>query len=170
MIKPMSSKDIDDLIESASDPEISKYMFDSFPNPFKEIDAVGYIHLSRFVNPPTVMGIFHEERSIGEERCVGCIMITIDTDMLRKNAEIGFWLNKKYWGRGIMKHALVEMFQHVFTNFPDIVRIYGNCIDENRASIEVMRAAGMKMEYRIQDNIVKRDRIYSQVVYGIRRN
>jgi ribosomal-protein-alanine N-acetyltransferase len=164
MIKQMTSIDLSDLIESAEDPEISRYMFDSFPYPFQEIDAAGYISLSRDCNPPTVMGIYQEEK------CVGCVMVTIDTDMLRKNAELGFWLNRKYWRQGLMKQAIVEMIQHVFQNFPDIVRIYGNCIDENRNSIEVMRAAGMKMEYRIADNIVKGHRIYSQVVYGIRRN
>lgn len=160
----MTSRDLSDLIESASDPEISKYMFDSFPFPFQEVDAVSYIVLSRDQNPSPVMGIYQEEK------CIGCVMITIDTDMLRKNAEIGFWLNKQYWGRSLMKKAIVEMIQHVFNNFPNIVRIYGNCIDENRSSIEVMRAAGMKMEYSIPGNIVKGDRIYSQVVYGIRRN
>jgi ribosomal-protein-alanine N-acetyltransferase len=164
MIKILDRADVDDLVRSAADPAISKYMFDSFPNPFKDLDAFGYISLSMYGDPPAVMGIYYGGR------CVGCVMVTIDTDMLRKNAEIGFWLNKNDWGKGIMKSALVEMIQHVFHNFPDIVRIYGNCIDENRASIEVMRAAGMKMEYCIPDNVVKGDRIYSQVVYGIRRN
>jgi len=160
----MTMADIDDLVDTASHPDIAKYMFDSFPNPFTESDAANYIHLSRWNTPPKVLGIFHCGK------CVGCIMITIDTDMLRKNAELGFWLNKKDWGKGIMKKAIVEMIQHVFSNFPDVVRIYANCIDENRKSIEVMRAAGMKMEYCIPANIVKGDRIYSQVVYGIRRN
>jgi RimJ/RimL family protein N-acetyltransferase len=74
--------------------------------------------------------------------------------------EIGWWLAKSYWGKGLATEAarvaLLDAFQRI-----RLPRVIAMAQPENRASIHIMEKLGMKFER----NAV-RNRIHV-VVYGI---
>ena len=53
-----------------------------------------------------------------------------DLDKEHRKAEIGFWLLKEFWGKGIMKKVMPMLFEKGFTTL-NLNRIEGYVISEN---------------------------------------
>lgn len=62
----------------------------------------------------------------------------------------GYALHRKYWGNGYMTEALMCVVDYCF-NEHGINKIYGECIQENIASVRVMEKAGLRLEYCCPD-------------------
>jgi len=80
--------------------------------------------------------------------CLGtCGFNSLDKHM--HSATLGYDLNKKYWGQGIMTEALGSVIQTAFDNnspFGPINRIQADTIPGNTASENVLRRLGFKEE------------------------
>ncbi len=51
--------------------------------------------------------------------------------------EVGYWLGKEYWGKGIATRALAEFLNHVTTR-----PLYAHVVKHNLASIRVLEKCG----------------------------
>ena len=53
-----------------------------------------------------------------EWRVVGCISLTTDSDLIKKDneCELGFWIGTKYQRNGYAFEAATEIIKHAFTN------------------------------------------------------
>jgi len=60
-------------------------------------------------------------------------------------AEIGYWLAKKYWGQGIMTEAVRKVTDFGFKG-QGLKRIYAYVFALNQASMKVLKKAGYKLE------------------------
>lgn len=80
-------------------------------------------------------------------------------------AEIGYWLAKKHWGKGIMTKAvkLVSDFglrQLLFR------RVYATVFVKNRASVRVLEKAGFKFEGILRKNYLKDGKLIDAAMYA----
>jgi RimJ/RimL family protein N-acetyltransferase len=71
-------------------------------------------------------------------------------------SEIGYWLNKKYWNRGIMTQALKLVTKFGFEKI-GLRRIFATTFVQNKASRRVLEKSGYKLEgimrkYHKKDN------------------
>jgi len=53
-----------------------------------------------------------------------------DLDKNHQKAEIGLWLLKEYWGKGILKEVMPQLFEKGFNNL-DLNRIEGYVVSDN---------------------------------------
>lgn len=82
------------------------------------------------------------------------------------NAEIGYTLNKKYWGKGIIPEACQALLELGFEEL-NLVRIYAYHDVENPNSGRVMEKIGMKKEGVIPDARRSKGKDVTLVLRGI---
>jgi ribosomal-protein-alanine N-acetyltransferase len=99
---------------------------------------------------------------------VGGIGVSPEKDVLRKNAELGYWISEEFWGKGIISDAIVQIVQLAFEKF-DIVRIWAAPFGNNLASHRVLEKAGFKLEARYEKIICKNNEMLDELVYAIRK-
>src|SRR5688572_30038574 len=92
------------IAANGNDRDIWRNVRDRFPHPYNLGDAAWWIANSG----ETHFGI-EVDGVIG-----GAIGFDRDEDVFRRGAEIGYWLGKKHWGKGIVTAALSALTDHVF--------------------------------------------------------
>ena len=126
-LRPWQTNDLESLIKNGLYPEIARYMSDGFPD-----NAEKWKNFLEFVAKNNQILYFAIEY---QEEVIGGIGVHFDTGEKRKNAELGYWLSKPFWGKGIMSKAVSQMIQITFNTYPDIERIYAQPFGNNKSSV-----------------------------------
>ena len=101
-------------------------------------------------------------------QAVGSVALTRGTDVCRRSAELGYWLGRAFWGRGIMTKAVEEMCRTGFEAW-DIVRIYAEPFAHNAGSRRVLEKAGFALEGVMRCGIWKNGRLRDYCMYALLR-
>ena len=157
--RPMDRKP---LARHANNPRVAQNLRDLFPHPYTIEDAKQWIDRCLHEKPETNFAIDVDGEAIGG------IGIILQTDIYRKNAEIGYWLGEAFWGQGIMTPVLNSMVKYIFQNF-DLERIFAGIIQHNEASIRVLEKAGFVCEAVFKKSIFKNGKLYDEHIYSILR-
>ena len=113
-------------------------------------------------DPPNIL-------AIDVDGCaVGSIGVFVQTNVHRRNAEMGYWLSEEYWSRGIMTEAIRKMCEYAFRTF-DIDRIFARPFGINKASQKVLEKAGFIFEARFEHTVIKDGQRMDELYYAIRR-
>ncbi len=75
-----------------------------------------------------------------------------DIDKENKSAEIGYWLSKKFTGKGYISEAVKILEKEFFINL-GFNRLQIKCDEENKASSKVALNCGYSLEGRIREEI-----------------
>ena len=102
-----------------------------FPHPYRLEDAEAFLGFVAQQKPETTFAIANASEAIG------CIGLTVGSDVHRKTAELGYWLAEPFWGRGIMSEAVAAFVRHAFDDL-DLIRIYAEPFASNPASARVL--------------------------------
>ena len=89
-------------------------------------------------------GISLTRAIVAEDEFCGCIGTVFAFDVHACSAEVGYWIGRPYWGQGIASRAIGLMADLIFTQFPDIHRLYCNMFAENLASVRAAQKAGLR--------------------------
>lgn len=162
-LRPWTLNDLDNLVKYANNYKISDNLTDQFPFPYTIENAKSFLEMALSHNPTRIFAIDIHGTAYG------AIGIHPQSDIMRLNAELGYWLAENYWGKGIMTKAICEMVEYGFDNF-DIHRIYARPYGTNIASQKALEKAGFILEAHILKNIIKNGRIEDELIYGIRRS
>ena len=152
--------DIDDVYEYASDPVTSEYLLWS-PHPTKAFTKKYLDHLDKKYRRAEFYdwGIEFEGKMIGT---CGFTCFSIENN----SAEIGYVLNKRYWGRGIAKEAARMVMDFGFAEL-SLNRIEARYMVENDASRIVMEKCFMKPDGVLRSSIYCKKRYRDVGVYSI---
>jgi len=161
-LKPWNINYLESLVRHANNPNIAKFMTDGFPHPYTKENGEKFIEMASTSNPCNVFAI------ILNDEAVGGIGIHLQTDIMRKNAELGYWLSEEHWGKGIITSAIKEMIEYAFKTF-DITRIYARPFGNNFASQKVLQKAGLQLEARLKNTIYKNNEFQDELIYSIRK-
>lgn len=161
-LRKWSITDLSDLVKNANDPLIAGNMMDQFPHPYSEEDGASFIAMANSFEPQRFFTIEVEGVACGG------IGIHPQTDVYRKNAELGYWLGRSFWGRGIVPEAIHRMVEYAFSTF-DIDRIFARPFGSNLASQRVLEKCGFILEARIEKNLIKNGRREDELIYALRR-
>ena len=96
---------------------------------------------------------------------VGSIGLTLQEDVHRRSAEIGYWLGEPFWGRGIMSEAVPAFTAYAFATF-DVCRLYATVFEWNPASARILEKAGYVLEGRLRKSVTKDGRIIDQFLFA----
>ncbi|MBD3238708.1 MAG: GNAT family N-acetyltransferase [Candidatus Moranbacteria bacterium] len=66
-----------------------------------------------------------------------------------KKAEVGYWLGKDYWGKGIAKEALGLILKFAFFNLK-LNRVYAEVKSKNLSSSKLLERSNFKLEGRLR--------------------
>ena len=160
-LRPWRETDLASLVKYAGNPRIAQFMTNAFPHPYTEQDGREFLAIA--IGNPGLRAIDVD----GE--AVGSIGIFPQTDIHKRNAEMGYWLAEPFWGRGIMTRAVREMVEYGFEVFPDVTRIFARPFSTNPASHRVLEKAGFTLEARLKDALYKNGAYMDELIFAIRR-
>lgn len=153
-------EDADSIVKYADNKKVWQNLRDSFPHPYTKDDAEYWISVT-FTQDPTVNFAIADDKEL-----IGGIGLTLQDDVNRKTAEVGFWLAEEFWGKGIMTEALRKFTRYSFENY-DIFKIFAGVFETNKASMRVFEKCGYKLEGVLRNHIIKEDQVFDQLMYGI---
>ena len=162
LLRPWRINDVESLVENANNANIAKFMTDMFPHPYLKSNAESFISFATKDDPVHIFAIEVDGKAVGG------IGIHQQTDVMRKNAELGYWLGQNYWGKGIITRAVQQMVDFGFKTF-DITRIYARPYHTNIASQRVLEKAGFTLEAKFEKTIFKDGEFLDELVYAIRK-
>ena len=162
-LRPWTLNDLDSLILHANDADIAKNMTDRFPFPYTIEHGKGFIEMATADKPVHIFAIDVNGKAVGG------IGIHPQQDIMKMNAELGYWLGKQYWNNGIISKAIKEMIDFGFKTY-DITRIFARPFGSNIASQRVLEKTGFKMEARIEKIIFKNGEFQDELIYTVRRS
>lgn len=156
-------RDRDAIVRHANNRNVSINLRDRFPYPYTIRDARFWLEHVVGHQPETNFAI-----DVAGE-AVGGIGFTVQNDVARRSAEIGYWLGEQFWGRGIATEALIAVTEHAFANY-DLCRLYAHVFDWNGASARVLEKAGYSFEGRLRKSVTKENQTIDQLMYAMIRD
>lgn len=158
-IRTFTPGDADSLAEHANDREVWLWVRDRFPHPYTRAHADEYIAMALGRTPPQNLAIEVDGR------VVGGVSVFPQTDIERVSAEIGYWLGRAYWGRGIMTPVVRAMTRYAIDTF-QLTRVFATLAATNAGSVRVLEKAGFVREGFMKQSAIKDGVIHDQYMYG----
>jgi ribosomal-protein-alanine N-acetyltransferase len=81
-------------------------------------------------------------------------------------AEIGYWLAKPYWGRGIMTAVVRSACEFVFAEF-GLVKILAHVRADNAASAKVLEKCSFQQEGHLRMHCLKDGKYLNARLFGL---
>jgi RimJ/RimL family protein N-acetyltransferase len=150
--------DLDSLVANASHADVSRGLRDRFPYPYTADD--GRAWLARAID--------ENDRSWAIElggAAVGGVGLTLGSDVHRHSAELGYWLGRRHWGRGIMSAVLDAFVVPAMVAFR-LHRMHATVYANNPASMRVLEKVGFEHEGVQKSAVVKRGELLDIIVYA----
>jgi RimJ/RimL family protein N-acetyltransferase len=163
-IREWRRDDASALARLANDRQVWLGLRDLFPHPYSLDDAHGFIALATGMTPPSLFAID------ADGALAGGIGYILRTDVERIGAEVGYWLGREFWGRGIGTAALRLLTVHAFAVRPELRRLFAVPFASNVASARVLEKAGYLREGIMRQSVIKDGRVLDQFIYGIVRS
>lgn len=149
----------------ASDPEVARYVTWEAHRSLEDAEALLELTIGRYESGDAPdWGIVYK----GDGRLVGTSGF-VSWEREHARAEVGYVLNRGYWGRGLAAEALGAMISHGF-GYMNLNRIEARCIAENTASARVMEKAGMAYEGTMRQRELMKGAYRDMKLYAILRD
>lgn len=165
ILRKLKPSDCKDIYQNVKDREIAMWTL-NIPHPYPKNGAPKFIRNENYkIKERTgyTLGIVFKK----ENKVVGLISL-LNINHKNKNAELGYWIGKKYWGLGLMNEAVKLILNFTFKKIK-LHRIYANLFEENIASMKVLRKAGFKLEGRERESRFRHGKWHNVLNYGILR-
>ena len=160
ILRPYRMSDAESIAKNSNDKTIARNML-TVPYPYTINDA------NRFLK--RIMKLTKSKKSTSR-----VFAIEIDGELVGAigmhnihvhKAEIGYWLARKYWGKGIMTRVVKEIVKLGFGEM-GLSRIYAGTFPHNKASMRVLEKAGFKFEGILRKNLKKGDKLIDEYFFA----
>lgn len=148
------------LVRHGNDRQIWRNLRDRFPHPYTAADADAWVALASARAPITNLAI------VVNGEAAGGIGFTLHTDVERCSAEIGYWLGRRHWGRGIMTAAVRAATHWALEEF-SLTRVFAVPFVHNVASFRVLEKSSYRREGVLRRSAIKDGRVVDRVLYAI---
>lgn len=142
ILRPIEESDALALFPIINDPDVASGLL-TMPHPYPEDGLVPWIRKAQ-----EAMGRkeqYHMVIVLKEPGLPMGVCSLSDLSWEHANAELGYWLGKKYWGRGYMTEAVTGIVRFGFEEL-GLERIYACCFANNPASARVLEKVGFRYE------------------------
>ena len=89
-----------------------------------------------------------------DNKAIGAIGLKFkgDTDMTERDdeCELGYWLGKPFWGRGLMTEAAMETLRHAFEDL-DMTKVWAGYYEGNTRSKRVQEKCGFRYQWKTEN-------------------
>lgn len=161
-ISQITSSDRAAFVEHFKDKEISDQMI-GIPHPYTDKDADEWINWT-----------IHETESVGHP--INFAIRNLDGYLIggigfhgynldeSHRAELGYWIAKPYWNKGIMTEALNAISQYAFDEL-GIVRLTAPVFHFNKASARALEKSGFTFEAQLHNYYRKNETVFDGKLY-----
>jgi [ribosomal protein S5]-alanine N-acetyltransferase len=147
-LRAWQSSDLENLVQYANNPQIANNLMDRFPHPYSEADGKAFLAFAQSNGAEQIFAIEVDGQAVGG------ISIEPQTDIHRKNAELGYWLAQPFWGQGIVSEAIRQVVDFAFSTY-NIDRIFARPFGTNSASHRVLEKNHFILEGRFEKVLYK---------------
>lgn len=158
ILRPYRKGDEPSLIKNISDRHIYRNTC-SIPYPYTRKNAMEFIKSNKFPDAGKKMINFAIDMG---GNVIGGICFR---EMKLHRAEIGYWLGKKYWNRGIMGEALKLATDFGFKKLR-LRRIYAIVFCRNKASARILKKNRYKMEGVMRKYTLKDGKLIDAMIFA----
>jgi ribosomal-protein-alanine N-acetyltransferase len=163
ILRPISESDAPDIYNNVKEYDIAKWTI-NIPHPYPKDGAIKFIKQTKELMKK---GLSYELAiQIKSTKEVVGVISLMKVDRRHKNAEIGYWVVKKFWNRGIATEAASKVMEFGFQVL-NLERIYAKCFHNNEVSRKVMEKVGMKLEGKFRHEVFKENKFIDTLYYGI---
>lgn len=161
-LRKLKKLDAPAICQNAKDFDIARYT--TLPHPYKLKNAKEFIKMTH--QKIRKKKAFELGIELKETKEIIGMMSLMNIDYNNKNAEIGYWLGKKYWGKKIMKEAIKLILNFGFKKLR-LVRIYARVMHPNISSAKLLEKSGFQYEGRMRKAILRKGKWMDELRYSI---
>jgi [ribosomal protein S5]-alanine N-acetyltransferase len=151
--------DAPSLALHANDRLVWVQLRDMFPHPYREEDPTEFIERIQIQSQPTALAL------AVNDQVVGVIGLTVQPDINRLSAEIGYWVGAVHCGKGIATTAVRALTTWSMAQL-GFVQIFATPFVHNVASCRVLEKAGYLREGLMRKSAIKDGQVLDQVLYA----
>lgn len=163
VLRPLTPQDAEAVYAYTSDGEVMRYMNFERRRTMEDTRAFLSSVAEGYARGRQVRGIVLRE----SERLVGTCGLRISRE--HERGELGYWLRRDHWGRGLATEAACAVIRHAFEH-ERLGRVQARCAVENAASARVMEKAGMAYEGTLRRYECLGDELRDVSFYAILRD
>lgn len=159
-LKEIQDKDIENIHKGLSNPEITKYYgvhFDTLEDTKEQMEW--YRNLKK-----NETGIWYGIYNKNDKFCGAGGFNDVNKE--HQKAEIGLWLLKDFWGKGIMKQIMPKLFDIGFNEL-DLNRIEGFVDSKNTKCKNALEKINFTYEGTMRENEIKNNEKIDVDFYAI---
>lgn len=146
ILRPWSVKDAEKCYEYCRDPEIGPVA--GFPAHTSVANSTAII-LTVLIKEDNYAIVLKESGELVGS--IGLIRESKHFELGENEAEVGYWLGKAFWGRGLIPEALREIMRYAKKEL-GLTRLYCCYYNDNKKSYRVMQKCGFK-DVRSMENV-----------------
>jgi RimJ/RimL family protein N-acetyltransferase len=139
IIRQWTWDDLPNLVLYANNINLWNNVRNYFPFPYTE--EAGRTWLETVIGAEPVVNFAIDVDGIA----AGGIGVILNSDVYIMSAEVSYWVGEPFWGQGIATEAVRQMVEYIFYYF-DIVRLYAEVFETNKASMRVLEKNGFYLE------------------------
>lgn len=161
-VRPWRRGDRDALLRHANDPAVARYLSLRFPHPYTPADADAWFDFLDSQDDPEGWAIEVD----GE--AVGGVGVRRGVAEFAHSGELGYWLGRAYWGRGLMTAAVRVVVPFAMARW-GLSRLTAYAASENRGSMRVLEKSGFEREGLMRARAIRDGQAQDHVVFGLVR-
>lgn len=157
ILRTVTMEDATDMFEYASDEETVLHVFEKHKSVEETENAIAHY----FMAAPT-------GRFAIEQKETNKMIGTIDLRIIKEDqiAELGYTLNKEFWGKGYMNEAATALLKLAFETLK-LEKVFAMHDLKNPASANVMTRLGMQREGVLRSHYIHKGNRVDMAYYGI---
>ncbi len=162
ILREWFASDAPALAKILNDGEAHKFLSD-LPLPYTAADAAWFIN--HCLNAPKDKT--YQFAIVADGKLAGNISAERGAkNIQRLSAELGYYVARPLWGRGIATAAVKAIAKYIFEN-TDIVRLTAEVFAENAASARVLEKCGFRREGTLKSALVKYGKLHDAYIYAL---
>lgn len=163
-LRPIEDEDLDELVEQADDPGISRWT--ELPHPYTREHGAHFIALAS--EERRLDQSFHlAVCDVDTDELLGMAAL-MDVDLVSENAEVAIWLGRDHWGEGLAMEAFDLLLEIAFERL-SLTKLYGTVLEGNEASVKLFQRFGFTEEGRLRWHTKRDDAWMDKIFYGLLR-
>lgn len=133
---------------------------DRFPHPYTQADGEEFVDRAVAQEPVRWFAIDLDGQAVGG------VGIEPGEDIERISGELGYWVGRQHWGKGLATEAAGEATTYAFEVL-GLHRVWAGPFVRNPASVRVLEKLGFRREGELVECVLKDGLLESMALYAI---
>ena len=163
-LRPVRLEDTPRIQRALNSRAVTRLLTDNVVFPYTLEDAVSYFEA---ISLNEEDGIAYTRAVCLENRLVGLVSATFFFDARHRSAELGYWLDGRFHGQGIIPAALRLFIPMLLKDREELVRLFCRIPGENKASARAAEKAGFMLEAVLKNALYLDETVMDEQIWAM---